>query len=194
MDQDLRELFALRWEERNRILGEEFLRVKNEMNARGVLHSSMTIQRAHKVMVNEFEAERKLISATIIDFVGNSQRVTSTSKFKDVAQEELVNRKSALENLFLSAFKNIESRLQTSSMTSPFVNLNDSFPLAQKELSIELHNAVVAYNKSFGSNLTDQLRNRFLNHPILAVVVLSVAGATFIFGLFKMLGLVNFGQ
>ncbi|MDP5138588.1 hypothetical protein ORJ04_21815 [Rheinheimera baltica] len=194
MDQDLRELFDLRWKERDRILGEEFLRVKNEMNARGVLHSSMTIQRAHKVMVNEFEAERKLISATIIDFVGNSQRVTSTSKFQGFVQDELANRKSALENLFLSAFTNIESELQTSSMTSHFVSLNDAFPLAQKELTIELNNAVVAYNKLFGSNLTDQLRNRFLNHPILAVVVLSVAGATFILSLLKMLGLVSFGQ
>ncbi len=193
MDQDLRELFDLRWKERNRILGEEFLRVENEMNARGVLHSSMTIKNAYKVMVNEFEAERKLISATIIDFVGKSQRVTSTSKFQDIAQDELASRKSALENHFLSSFENIQTGLKNSSMTSSFSNLNDDFPLAKTELSIELNNAVVAYNKSFGSNLTDQLRNSFLNHRILAVVVLSVAGATFILSVLKVLGVVNYG-
>ena len=33
MDQELRELFDLRWKERNRVLGEKFLRVKQEMNA-----------------------------------------------------------------------------------------------------------------------------------------------------------------
>ncbi|MGZ4956725.1 MAG: hypothetical protein ACXV8Q_16610 [Methylobacter sp.] len=79
-------------------------------------------------------------------------------------------------------------------MIEPFVNLNGAFPLAQTELSIELNNAVVAHNSSFGSNLTDQLKNRFLNRPIIAVAILSVAGAAFILGLLKMLRVVNFGQ
>jgi len=194
MDQELRELFDLRWKKRKRILGEEFLRVKQEMNAKGELNSSMTIQNAHKVMAKEFETDRQLISDTIIDFIAKNQRVTSPSMFQDIAQAELASRKSALENQFASGFKNFLSGLQNSSMIAPFVNLNDVFPLAQKELSIELSNAVVAYNSSFGSNLTDQLRNRFLNHPIIAIAILSVAGATFILGLLKMLGLVNFGQ
>jgi len=72
MDLELRKLFDLRWKERNRVLGEEFLRVKQEMNARGVLNSSMTIQSAHKAMANEFETDRQLISDTIIDFVGQT--------------------------------------------------------------------------------------------------------------------------
>ena len=159
-----------------------------------MLNSSMTIQGAHKAMAKEFETDRQLISDTIIDFVGKTQRATSASVFQDIAQAELASRKSALENQFVSGFKSVLSGLQNSSMIAPFVNLNEAFPLAQKELSIELNNAVVAYNSSFGSNLTDQLRNRFLNHPIIAVAILAVAGATFILGLLKMLGLVNFGQ
>lgn len=194
MEHGLRELFDLRWKERDRVLGEEFLRVKQEMNARGVLNSSMTIQSAHKAMAKEFETDKLLISDTIIDFVGKTQRTTSASLFQDIAQTELASRKSALENQFASGFRNVMSGLLNSSMFASFVNLNDAFPLAQKELSIELNNAVVAYNSSFGSNLTDQLRNRFLNNPIIAVAILSVAGVTFILGLLKMLGLVNFGQ
>ena len=159
-----------------------------------MLNSSMTIQGAHKAMAKEFETDRQLISDTIIDFVGKTQRATSASVFQDIAQAELASRKSALENQFVSGFKSVLSGLQNSSMIAPFVNLNEAFLLAHKELSIELNNAVVAYNSSFGSNLTDQLRNRFLNHPIIAVAILAVAGATFILGLLKMLGLVNFGQ
>lgn len=194
MDQDLRELFDLRWQDRDRVLRDEFLRVKQEMNARGMLNSSKTIQSAHKAMAKELETDRQIISDTIIDFVGKTQRVTSASLFQDIAQAELANRKSAIENQFASGFKNVLSGLQNSSMIAPFMNLNDIFPLAQKELSIELNNAVVAYNGSFGSNLTDQLRNRFLNHPIIAVTILAVAGAAFILGLLKMLGFVNFVQ
>jgi hypothetical protein len=164
------------------------------MNARGVLNSSMTIQNTHKAMAKEFETDRKLISDAIIAFVGKAQQITSASLFQDIVQAELAGRKSALENQFASEFKNVLSGLQNSSMIASFVNLNDAFPLAKKELSIELNNAVVAYNSSFGSNLTDQLRNRFLNHPVIAVVILAVAGAAFILALLKMLGFVNFGQ
>lgn len=194
MDQELRELFDLRWKERNRVLGEEFLRIKGEMNDRGVLNSSMTIQTAHKLLGKEFEKNRQLISATIIDFIGKTQRVTSVSRFKDFAQAELASRKSSLENQFASGFKNVLSGLQNSAMIAPFANLNDVFLLAQQKLSVELNNAVVSYNNSFGSNLTDQLRNRLLNHPVIVVVVLSVAGTTFIIGLLKLLGLITFGQ
>ncbi|GAA0838330.1 hypothetical protein GCM10009113_00040 [Marinobacter szutsaonensis] len=194
MDQELRELFDLRWKDRDRVLGQEFLRVKEEMNARGLLNSSMTIQGAHKVMTKEFESDRQLITDTIIDFVGKTQRITSISAFQDIAQAELASRKVAIENQFSSGFKNIMSGLQNPSMVAPFVNLSEVFPLAQKRLSIELGNAISAYNSSFGSNLTDQLRNRFLNRPIIAVAVLSVVGASFILGVLKMLGFVNFGH
>lgn len=97
MDQELRALFDLRWQERDRALGEEFLRVKQEMNARGMLNSSMTIQSAHKAMNTEFETDKKLISDTIIDFVRKMQRVASVSAFHDIAQAELAGRKSSLD-------------------------------------------------------------------------------------------------
>jgi hypothetical protein len=194
MDQDLRELFDLRWEERNRVLHEGFNKVNNEASSRGVLNSSITFANAHKVMVSEFDVERKIISATIIDFVGNGQQVTSTSKFQDVAKDELASRKTALEKLYTSRYTNMLSSFQSSSMLSRFTHLNETFPLAQKELSIELNNAVVTYNKSFGSNFTEQIRNRFLNHPVLAVVVLFVGGISFILVLLKMLELTIFSQ
>jgi len=194
MDQELRELFDLRWKDRDRVVGQEFLRVKEDMNARGLLNSSMTIQGAHKVMATEFETDRQLISDTIIDFVGKTQRVTSISAFQDIAQAELASRKSAIESQFSSGFKDILSGFQNSSMVAPFVNLSGVFPLAQRELSIELGNAIRSYNSSFGSNLTDQIRNRALNRPIIAVAVLSVLGASFLLGLLKMLGFVNFGH
>lgn len=194
MDQELRELFDLRWKDRGRVLGQEFLRVKEEMNARGLLHSSMTIQGAHKVMTEEFGSDRQLITDTIIDFVGKTQRTTSISAFQDIAQAELASRKIAIENQFSSEFKNIMSGLQNPSMIAPSVNLGGVFPLAQKDLSIELDNAISAYNSSFGRNLTDQLKNRFLNRQIIAVALLSVVGASFILDLLKMLGVFNFGH
>lgn len=188
MDHELRKLFDLRWKERAQVLQKEFLLVKQEMNARGVLNSSMTIQNGHEALVAEFKTQRKLISTTIIDFVGKTQKVSLVSKFQDLAQEELSKRRTVLENEFNSAFNNQVSGLQNSAMIAPYLSLADVFPLATEELSVELDTAFVTYNKAFGNNLTDQIRNRFLNNPILAVVVLSVAGATFIFGLLKLLG------
>ena len=194
MDHELRNLFDLRWKERAQVLQKDFLRVKEAMNARGVLNSSMTIQNGHEALLGEFKTQRKLISTTIIDFVGKKQKVSSISKFQELAQEELSKRRSVLEREFNSAFKNQESGLQNSAMIAPFLSLDDVFPLATEELSVELNAAFVNYNNAFGNNLTDQLKNRFLNNPILAVVVLSVAGATFIIGLLKLLGIIGFAE
>lgn len=125
MDQELRGLFDLRSKERGRVLREQFLRVKQEMNARGVLNSIMTIQSAHKAMTEELKTERHLVSETIIDFVGNTQRVTSASLFHDISQAELASRKTALEDQLASEFTDVLSGLPNSSMTAPFLNLNE---------------------------------------------------------------------
>ncbi|MBM9518900.1 hypothetical protein JWG39_03605 [Desulforhopalus vacuolatus] len=194
MDHELRKLFDLRWKERAQFLQKEFLRVKQEMNARGLLNSSMTIQGGHDALVEEFKTQRKLISTTIIDFVGKTQKVSLVSKFQDLAQEELTKRRSVLESELNTAFNNQITSLQNSAMIAPLVSLDDVFPLATEELSVELNTAFVTYNKAFGNNLADQLRNRFLNNPILAVLVLSVAGATFILGLLNLLGIVDFAE
>ncbi len=53
-------------------------RVRQEMNARGLLNSSKTIQNAHQVLVTEFETSRTLITQTIIDHVKPSKRIART--------------------------------------------------------------------------------------------------------------------
>jgi hypothetical protein len=78
-------------------------------------------------------------------------------------------------------------------MVAPLMHLDDLYSLAQYELTIELKSAIDTHNKSFGSNLTEQLKNRFLNNPILAIFVLSVAGATFIIGFLRLIEAISFG-
>lgn len=137
------------------------------MNGRGLLNSSITIQNAHGVLVEEFEADRILISTTILDHIRSLDRVANNAEFESHAQTQLAERKNYLEQALKSGFSNVLSGLQNSAMVSPFIHLDDLYALAQRELTIELKSAIDTHNKSFGNNLTEQLKNRFLNNPIL---------------------------
>jgi hypothetical protein len=189
----LNRFFNLRWEERNCALQQEFLRVKQEMNARGILNSSITIQNAHGVLVAEFEANRNLISKTILDHIRNLHRIADYAKFEGYAQKQLTKRKEYLERALELEFTNVLNGLQNTTMAAPVRSLDDQYELAQRELTIELNSVIGTYNRTFGNNLTEQLKNRFLNNPILAVVVSSVAGVAFIIEVLRLIGVVSFG-
>lgn len=186
--------FKLRWDERDRLLQQEFVKVRQNMNARGILNSSITIQNAHGVIVAEFRENRLLITKTVLDHVRSNKKLAKTSDFNEYAQQQLAQRKDRLERSLRGAFSAILDGLQNKAMIAPFLTLDADFDLAKEELKVELNEAIDNYNSTFGSNLTEQLRNQFLNHPILAVIVLSAAGAGFILGLLSMLGVLSVGD
>lgn len=186
------QLLKLRWDERDRSLQQEFLKVRQNMNARGILNSSITIKNAHGAIAAEFRENRLLITKTVLDHIKSKKKIAKASDFDEYAQQQLAERRAYLERTLRGAFSNILDGLQNKSMIAPFLTLDADFDLAKQELKVELNEAIDNYNSTFGSNLTEQLRNRFLNHPILAVVVLSVTGAGFILALLSMLGVLNF--
>jgi len=188
----MEELFRLRWEERNRVLQQEFLQVQQEMNSRGLLNSSMTIQNAHEALKTEFESNRLLISKTIIDHIKPLKRIARAGDFEEIAQNQLLERKQHLERSLEGEFANVLNGLQNAAMIAPFRNLNPQFELASRELTVELTEVINNYNQSFGNSLTAQLRTQFLNYPILAVVVLSAAGTGFLIGLLRLVGVISF--
>jgi len=163
------------------------------MNARGLLNSSITIKNAHGVLTAEFEANRILITKTILDHIRSLDRIANKAEFENCAQSQLSERKNYLEQALKSGFSNVLSGLPNPAMVAPLMHLDDLYSLAQYELTIELKSAIDTHNKSFGSNLTEQLKNRFLNNPILAIFVLSVAGATFIIGFLRLIEAISFG-
>jgi hypothetical protein len=189
----LHQLFTLRWHERNNVLEQEFLRVCQEMNGRGLLNPSIAIQNAHGVLAAEFKADRVLISKTILDHIRSRDRIANNAEFENHAQTQLTERKNYLEQALKSRFSNVLSGLQNPAMVAPFIHLDELYELAQRELTIELKSVIDTHNKSFGNNLTEQLKNRFLNNPILAVFTLSVAGAAFIIGFLRFIGVISFG-
>ena len=190
MNDELIDLFDLRWKERDKLLIQAFLGVNQEMSGRGMLISSETIKKYHKVLLAEFELNRNLISKTIIDVFQKKHSSIDRKKTEIYAQKIFRDRKDKLELMLKSKAENILSGLLNSAMTAPFTNLDDAFPLAQKELSIELSSAMGVYEKSLGNTLAERIRNRFMNNPILVVVVLSITGATFIVAFLKLLGLI----
>ncbi|WP_148042157.1 hypothetical protein [Zhongshania marina] len=188
----MNELLTLRWKERDRELQKEFLRVRQEMASRGILNSSETIKKAYEAIEFEFGLNRQMITQTIVDHVVQLGKVAKAGDYQELAQGQLSERKQHLERNLENTFKNILSGLSSKAMIEPFRSLNNQYELATRELDTELNKAIIEYNKAFGSNLTDQLKNQFLNNPVLAVIILSAAGATFIAGLLRLMGVIGF--
>jgi len=158
------------------------------MNSRGILNSSTTIEIAYDAIVTEFEASRLIISQTIIEHVKQSNRIANAKDFEHLAQDQLSARKLTLEQNLESAFVNVIKGLNNVALIAPFRSLNSQYELFTRELTIELNNAIAEHNKSFGNSLTVQIKTQFLNNPILAVIILSIAGATFVIDFIRLLG------
>lgn len=158
------------------------------MNSKGILNSSTTIQIAYDAIVAEFKACRLIISQIIIEHIKQSNRIANAKDFDHIAQDQLSARKLVLEQNLESTFANVIKGLNNVALIAPFRNLNSQYELFTRELTIELKNAITEHNKSFGNSLTVQIKTQFLNNPILAVIILSIAVATFVIGFIQLLG------
>jgi len=168
------DLLTLRWQDRDRGLAKKFLAVKEEMNRRGIIHSSITIQELHEVAKNELEESRTVVVDTIIDAI-NRQLLKFDRPYPDqIARQRLSDRKDQIESHFKEHARGVQKGLQNDAMTSPYMNLNQYNEHALSELSIELAQSLDRYERDRGANTRDRILNSLLNMKVIAAIVIIV--------------------
>jgi len=165
---------------------ERFLQEKQRYNARGILYSSETVKAMHKVLETEFKESVDVVVTTALDVVGKNGLLPVEKKLQTLCLEALSQRKNEAEGLFLGAIRPIEEGLLNTTLLKPYMSLGDFYLLQREEMLISLSHAYAKHKGDRGVNLAEAIKNRFLNHPIVAwpavaitaiIVIASLIGA-----------------
>lgn len=168
MEKEFGRIIRLRFDENNRKLIENFTKVKERLNARGLLNSTETIREMYKVLETEFIDCVGLIVITAIDVARKDNLLIKRNKIQKFCEKTLAARKKEIEGIYLSNTQQIRGGLLNSNMLSPFMSLDKIHALQHEEIVIKLSNEIDKYHKEYGNNLRDIIHNRFLNIPIIA--------------------------
>ena len=195
MEKEFSRITRLRFEENNRKLIENFTKVKERLNARGLLHSTETVREMYKVLETEFIDCVALIVISSMDVARNGNLLIKQNKIQKLCNETLEARKQEIEGIYLSNTKQIRDGLLNSNMLSPFMSLDKCYPLQKEEMVIKLSHEIDKYHKENGNNLRNIIQNRFLNIPIIAwgaiVIFVIIAIASFTNAVTNLLKLFN---
>ena len=155
---------------------ERFLEEKQRYNARGILYSSETVKAMHKVLETEFKESVDVVVTTALDIVSKNGLLPAEKKLQTLCSEALSQRKDEVEALFLEGIRPITESLVNTTLLKPYMSLGDFYDLQREEMLISLARAYGEYKRHKGVNLADAIKNRFLNHPIVAwaTVVITV--------------------
>ena len=169
-------LLRYRFDEKNREMRKRFLEEKQRCNARGILYSSETVKAMHKVLKTEFQESVDIVVTTEIDVISKNGLLPAEKKLQMLCSEAISQKKDEVEALYLSAVRPIEKGLLNTTLLKPYMSLRDFYDLQREEMLISLSHAYGEYKRHKGVNLADAIKNRFLNHPIVAwtTVVLTV--------------------
>lgn len=119
LDHYLNEILQLEFSERNLEIPELVTRKMEEMNARGILHSGITLQNISEFFIGEFLARNDFIrdfiisNADIIEPKPDNDIITTA---KMLFQESSYSLKESLVELYFSSVKKITESLQNKSM------------------------------------------------------------------------------
>jgi DNA integrity scanning protein DisA with diadenylate cyclase activity len=195
MEKEFGHIIRLRFDENNRKLIENFTKVKERLNARGLLNSTETIKEIYKALETEFIGCVGLIVITAIDVARKDNLLVKRNKIQKLCEETLAARKQEIEGIYLSNTQQIRGGLLNSNMLSPFMSLDKSHPLQREEIVIRLSNEIDKYHKENGNNLRNIIQNRFLNTPIVAwgaiVIFVIIVIASFTNALSNLMNLFN---
>lgn len=161
-------ILRLRFDEKNRRMSGRFTEEKQLLNARGLLYSSETVRAMHKVLITELKESADAVVTTAIDMIGKEDLLLTEKALQDFCSDALSKRADEIEALYLSAIDHIERGLQNKAMLQPYMALGGFYPLQREEMLINLSIGYKKHMRDQGGNLTAVIRNRFLNHPIIA--------------------------
>ena len=183
MKDDFGKLLRLRLDEGNRCLIQRFTEEKQRLNARGLLHSSETVKAMHGVAKKEIAASAETVVVTAIDVLRKKNILPSNKKLQNLCSAAFLKRKEEIEAIYLSEARDITRGLQNHSLLDPLMSFQDFYGLQCEEMVVSLRAAYDKYRRDRGGNFAAILRNRFLDHPVVAwaaiVVTVIVLVATF---------------
>lgn len=167
---------------------ERFLEEKQRYNARGILYSSETVKAMHKVLETEFKESVDVVIRTALDIVGKNGLLPAEKKFQTLCLEALSQRKDEVEGQFLETIRPIEESLLNTTLLKPYMSLGDFYRLQQEEMLINLSHAYTKHKRDRGVNMAEVIKNRFLDHPIVAWPVVAI---TVIIVIASLIGAIN---
>ncbi len=173
----MQNLLKTRWEERDIALQERFLRIVEEMNGRGMLHSTVMVQEMYKVACAEFAGSRQTIVSTIIDSLMAETVKFEKDKLMSLAIRSLEDRRQAIDGLFRE--RAAVSGMLDSPVLKGYIDLASQMDGAVNEVRVELIRAFDGYQSRNDSNHKDKILHKFLNIPAVAwlVIVVVIVGA-----------------
>ena len=174
----MQEILRLRFIERDKVFTQALTSIKNEMNARGMFHSGVTMKRGYDELVKELAESRRTILVTISENINISRPNKIDKTLTDNAVEWLKNRKLFLESFYLEQMNVIVASLQNKQMLEPYMNLSAEIELNEHELRRELAQETQRYINSRGTTLYDRIKNQFLDRPLVVIAVITIAAVT----------------
>lgn len=168
MREEFAKVLRLRFDERNRRMIERFTEEKQRFNARGIVINPGTVVAMHKVLETELKESALAVVTTAIDAIGKKNLLPSEKELQTVCLEALSKRKDEIEALYLSDVRHIEQGLSNKAMLQPYMSTGDFYLLQQEEMLINLSSAYERYMRDRGGNLTNMIKNRFHNRPLVA--------------------------
>ena len=167
-------LLRYRLDERNRRLIERFTEEKQRHSARGLLNSSETVRAMHSVLEAELKTSADVVITTAMDVISRSDSLVSEKQLQVLCSNALLQRKDEIEELFLLGIRPIEEGLLNKAMLKPYMSLGTLYGLQRKELLVNLSYAYVDYTRGRGGNLMEIIKNRFLDHPVIAWTAIAI--------------------
>ena len=165
-------LLDLRLEERNRRLKGQFLEVKQRLNARGVLISTITVSELHNVAETELKESTKIIVTTAIDLISHRSVLLTKKRLQALCSNALEQRRDNLEGQLRSAIQTIKDGLLSDKLVASYLSLDALYPLLQEEMPIRLSQAYAAHRRQDGKILR-VIWNKILDHLVEVCIMIA---------------------
>jgi len=159
-------------------------RAFEEMNARGLLHSGMTVEKVAEV------ARSEIIEScnSILNAAKEIKRVycpkTNDEEFKKYTISILKNRIQAVQAKKESRLKTILESLLNEKMLGA-INLKETIAKVENDTAFELDKFLQEMKFEKGKTLKDRTLNYFNNHPIVVFISLVVSAVLFALVFYK---------
>lgn len=168
----MQNLLETRWKERDVVLGKRFLHATSEMNKRGILHSTVTVQEMYRIACDELVGSRHTIVSTIIDSLVTGAVKLNKDQLMGFAISSLEDRVKSIDAKFRERAR--VSGMLDSGMLKGSIELTSKIDGAIDELRVELICALEDYQSRNNGTLKDKIVHRLLNVPAVAWLVIAV--------------------
>ncbi len=184
MDDAIARSLELRFEARNEVFAREVKRILQDQNARDMLISGTTLQLGYDALVTELVESRHTIVTAIADQLAVIQPRNPDPDLTEKAKAMLQDRAAFLDRFYLEKTRAIRNALANEKMHADYATLSRVMPLNESEIVIEATQAVNRY-LSQRPTTYQKIMARFMDHPLIAVGAIILAGVMYFLGVFE---------